>query len=432
MSRSYVGRSHTERSHMGRSHVGRRMLVLLGIMAIFLSAVFLIGRNQLKTHHAEAADINRQNQIVALNEIAKLTEVDGTSPASQQIKELTEQIRQEETEDTTHLLTLLVILYSGSMFAILIVSLYIYIVVLRPFQRMEAYAGEIAKGNFDVELKYERHQLFGAFTWAFDHMRREIKKARNCEKEAIENNKTVIATLSHDIKTPIASIRAYAEGLEANMDSNADRRERYIRVLIRKCDEVTELTNDLFIHSISDMNMLKMELKQCDIRELLSQTVEELSGDRGDIAVIGSVEQAQVRIDPKRMCQVIENIINNARKYATPDSEDRRIQFRAQRMESEKKYQIQIRDFGPGLDEKDIPFLFDKFYRGRNAEDQPGAGLGLYIVKYVMEQMDGSAKLLNHTKRSDAQVECVSTDSGLQAGESHGLTVVLELPVYGE
>ena len=81
-------------------------------------------------------------------------------------------------------------------------------------------------------------------------MRKEITKARSCEREAIENNKTVIATLSHDIKTPIASIRAYAEGLEANLDSTYEKRMKYLSILMRKCDEVSKLTNDLFLHSL--------------------------------------------------------------------------------------------------------------------------------------------------------------------------------------
>ena len=90
---------------------------------------------------------------------------------------------------------------------------YVYFSILRPFDKMKNFAEKIAQGNFDIPLDYERSNYFGSFTWAFDSMRREITKARACEREAIDNNKTVIATLSHDIKTPVASIRAYAEGL---------------------------------------------------------------------------------------------------------------------------------------------------------------------------------------------------------------------------
>ena len=134
--------------------------------------------------------------------------------------------------------------------------------ILLPFDKMEIFAGKIAQGNFDFPLNFERSNYFGAFTWAFDSMRKEITKARSCEREAIENNKTVIATLSHDIKTPIASIRAYAEGLEANLDSTYEKRMKYLSILMRKCDEVSKLTNDLFLHSLADLDKLKIKMKR--------------------------------------------------------------------------------------------------------------------------------------------------------------------------
>lgn len=89
-----------------------------------------------------------------------------------------------------------------------------------------------------MPLNYERSNYFGEFTWAFDSMRREITKARSCEREATENNKTVIATLSHDIKTPISSIRAYAEGLEANLDNTPENAQIIYQLLcvnVMKC-----------------------------------------------------------------------------------------------------------------------------------------------------------------------------------------------------
>lgn len=172
-------------------------------------------------------------------------------------------------------------------------------------------------------------------------MRKEIIRARACEKEAIDNNKTVIATLSHDIKAPISSIRAYAEGLDASLDSGPEKRRKYISVIINKCDEVTKLTNDLFLHSISDFE------------------------------------------------QVIENIISNSVKYA-PKSEII-IKFK----NYGDKICINIEDYGGGISDEDMPFIFDKFYRGKNVGDNQGSGLGLYIVRYIMTQMGGDVEVIN-------------------------------------
>jgi signal transduction histidine kinase len=270
--------------------------------------------------------------------------------------------------------------------------------ILRPFQRLEHYASEIAKGNLEATLSYERVNIFGAFTWSFDHMRKEILKAKSCEREAIENNKTIIATLSHDIKTPIASIRAYAEGLEANMDTSAERRERYLRVIIRKCDEVTKLTNDLFLHSLSNLDKLQVASENLEVDQILLQTIEEMSADYSDIHVKGKIHTATIKGDEKRIVQVLENIINNARKYAPRNGMELWTVKNMDKGEGrldQGTYEIHLRDHGNGIDPQDMPFIHDKFYRGKNTGEVAGAGLGLFIVKYIMEQMNGSVYLNN-------------------------------------
>ena len=186
---------------------------------------------------------------------------------------------------------------------LLLIFLYVYFKIIRPFSVLENYAGEIAKGNLDISLPYERTNYFGEFTWAFDHMRGEIRKARACEKEAIENNKTVIATLSHDIKTPIASIRAYAEGLEANMDSGTERRQIYISVIMKKCDEVTKLTNDIFLHSLADLEKLKLDVETIWLKPIMMEFVKEMNGDKGDIHIVGEIPDICIEGDQKRLIQ---------------------------------------------------------------------------------------------------------------------------------
>lgn len=270
--------------------------------------------------------------------------------------------------------------------------------MIRPFEKLEKYTGEIARGNLDVPLNYERINYFGQFTWAFDHMRNEITKARECEKLAIENNKTVIATLSHDIKTPIASIRAYSEALVANLDSSIERRQRYVSVILKKCDEVTKLTNDLFLHSLTDLNKLVISKTKTDISEVINNIVRELTVDKDNIHLHNSLSQVFVELDEKRFKQVIGNLVNNARKYAdgtdiniSADIENNNVVFK-------------VRDYGKGFYNEDIPFVFNKFYRGKNSSESEGAGLGLYIVKYVIGQMDGEVTVGNTSPGAEIKI----------------------------
>lgn len=285
-------------------------------------------------------------------------------------------------------------------FFLLFIFSYVYFKIIKPFSKLESYAGEIAKGNLDVSLNYERTNYFGEFTWAFDHMRREIIKAKACEKEAIENNKTVIATLSHDIKTPIASIGAYAEGLQANMDSDAERRNRYISVIMKKCDEVTKLTNDMFFHSLADLDKLKLERMSISLKPLLTDFIKEMNGDKGDIHLIGDIPDILIEGDRKRLIQVFGNIIGNSRKYGLDKTNKAagKIEISVEKKEikgKDREAVIDFKDYGSGVCDEDMPFLFDKFYRGKNAGEEEGAGLGLYIVKYIMEQMNGSVEAAN-------------------------------------
>ena len=275
--------------------------------------------------------------------------------------------------------------------------LYIGLRIIRPFEKLSDFAQRIAKGDFDLPLNYERENYFGKFTWAFDSMRREIIKARAAEKEAVENNKTVIATLSHDIKTPVASIRAYAEGLEAGLDSTPEKRRKYLSVIMSKCDEVARLTDDMFLHSLSDLDKLKMNSERIEFCGFAEGAVTEIGEEYGDVRFQKPDFTAFVDCDKNRLTQIFGNIITNARKYAKTDI-DVSISLEG------NEVSISFRDYGEGIADEDIPFIFGKFYRGKNCGSEQGSGLGLYIVKYVVEQSGGRVTLRNLEKGLEIKI----------------------------
>ena len=339
----------------------------------------------LLTRSAESAD-TRSEQIVDINEISQLIEMGETAKAQQKLSELQQNLRAPFTTNTTPKTAIIICILS--VLCICTVFIYVYTRILRPFDKMKDFASEISKGNFDVPLKYERTNYFGAFTWAFDSMRKEIKSARMAEHEAIENNKTVIATLSHDIKTPIASIRAYAEGLEANMDSSPERRTRYLQVLMKKCDEVTALTNDLLLHSLSEMGRIEIKTEEFELVPFMEQTIEDITADKKDVIFTKPDFSPIVTADKKRMTQLVENLINNSRKYGKTD-------INISMAQKDGNVQITFSDKGSGIPDEDMPFITDKFYRGKNSGSENGSGLGLYIVKYITEQTGGTLELQN-------------------------------------
>lgn len=389
--------------------ISRAMAVAL----LFLTLILLISLGVVGKWNGARRNEDRESVILALNEIEKLTEIDGESPAKVQIHVLTERIAENRQSDRVVQIALFC-MYAACIATLCFAFGYLYFVILKPFQKLENYAGELAQGNLDVQLLYERRNIFGAFTWAFDHMRMEIQKARQGEQEAITNYKTVITTLSHDIKTPIASIRTHAEALAANMDTSMARKERYMSVIIKKCDEVTELTNDLFLHALSDMDKLQITCEAADIMALLKEIVaeqtapENVASNPVDLVLPENdqLQQLTVSVDSRRFKQAVGNLLSNAGKYAAGAAVHIWIE---NSLENEAYYEIHMKDEGHGVAPEDVPFLFEKFYRGKNTKNQAGAGLGLYIVKYMMQRMGGDAYLANYR-------------------EHEGLEIVLKLP----
>lgn len=212
----------------------------------------------------------------------------------------------------------------------------------------------------------------------------------------------MIAALSHDIKTPIASIRACSEVLEANLNADYEKRQRYTSIILKKCDEVTALVNDLVLHSLSELEKLEIHLERLKIADVIRETVEEMAF--ADLLLEEPLPDATVTGDEARVAQIIENLLNNARKYA-PGA---KVHIYAKVLRGQ--YWIHVQDEGDGILPQDMPFVLQKFYRGKNVEGQPGSGLGLYIVKYLAEAMKGEVRLENTGKGLDAafclQVDC--------------------------
>lgn len=359
---------------------------LFFVMTVFAAFIIAVTAAFCISNSAENTEDIQSEYIVALNEIEHLANSGQNELLEESISNLQQSIRETGTEQKNN--NQILILSGISLAFLICVFGYVYFAVLRPFDKLKDFTENISRGNFDFSLKYERSNYFGKFTWAFDSMRKEITKARSCEKEAIENNKTVIATLSHDIKTPIASIRAYAEGLQANIDTTPEKRDKYLSVLMRKCDEVSKLTNDLFLHSLSDMDKLKINSEKFEICGYIESIVAEITGEQNDIDFVKPDFSAMIYADKNRLTQITENLINNSRKYAKSEIEIKLSQ-------SDGCVNIHFRDYGTGIPDKDMPFIFDKFYRGKNCESEHGSGLGLYIVKYLTEKMGGKVFLRN-------------------------------------
>ena len=389
---------------MKRKIIGTTIIFILLIAALFAAAIYFLNRN-----YGEAANNERAGlHAVMLNEVSQLSARIAEDPndyeAQQRLNAVIIELGDNyPTSAAIDELTVYMIISCAACVAfVAVVFAVCYVRIIKPFDKLEMFAKGVAKGDLDIPLEVQRVNIFGEFSWAFDMMRSELKALRESEEEAKQENKTLIATISHDIKTPVASIRAYAEGLQKGMDTSQERRDRYLDVIIRKSDEVAKLTNDLFLHALSDMEKLQLEVKPHDAIALINDILDPLFAEYGDTIKVTDVPNVQVMADEKRLAQVFGNVVTNAVKYA-PDS-DVKLSFQ----KNDSFLVCEVRDFGAGIPAHDLPFVWNRFYRGANTDGISGSGLGLYIVKYIVEKCGGSVRLDSSDK---------------------GLSVVFTLPV---
>ncbi len=259
------------------------------------------------------------------------------------------------------------------------ISFYIYGRILRPFKKLERFANNVASGDLDVGLAMEKENYFGAFTESFDMMRTELKRARMGEYQANISKKELVAGLSHDIKTPVATIKAICELLEVKVKE--EETVMKLQTIEQKADIIDKLISNMFHATLEELEVLKIEPKE-EYSTIIAPMFEDLNY-YGKIHINNSIPGCLIYCDKLRLNQVIDNVINNSYKYANS-----RIDISYG--ENERFIEIVIRDYGTGINETDMPLIYEKFFRGENSASHSGSGLGLYLAKVFMEGMQGS------------------------------------------
>lgn len=263
---------------------------------------------------------------------------------------------------------------------------YIRKTILRPFAKMKDFASYVAAGDLDRPLEMDRGNMFGAFSESFDIMREELKASRARELFLQKKERELIASLSHDLKTPVTGIKLTSELMAAVFSQNEGQEITVTEDMVvkmnnvyKRADEIALLVNDLFSSTLEDLGAFKVKCSD-ENSAVIAEIVSECD-DRG-LVHISEIPQVIVHIDKLRLSQVIGNIIFNSYKYAgTPID----ISFRL----DESFLEVSVSDSGLGVPEDEIALITNKFYRGREHSDKEGSGLGLYIARILMDKMGG-------------------------------------------
>ena len=273
-----------------------------------------------------------------------------------------------------------------------IYGIYVQKNIIGPFKKMERFAGKVAEGNLNEPLMLEKNNMFGSFTESFDIMREELAASKDRELTLQKKEQELVASLSHDLKTPVTGIKVTSELLKAKHEMNGGDEEEITKLdnIYKKADEIDRLVTDLFSSTLENLGEFKVNCKD-ESSSVLGEIVSK-HDDKG-LIVSGNVPGVIINIDTKRMSQVVGNIIYNSYKYANTKID---VEYKV----IEDYLEMKIRDYGPGVPEDELDLITNKFYRGKNQQDSnaDGSGLGLYIARILMEKMNGELIPSNQDK----------------------------------
>ncbi len=273
-----------------------------------------------------------------------------------------------------------------------ILIFWIYRGVAIPLGRMKLATQNIKDGNLDFELEVETDDEIGQLCQDFEEMRKRLKATSSEKVEYDKRSKELISNISHDLKTPITAIKGYVEGIMDGVADTPEKMDRYIRTIYTKANEMDLLINELTLYSKIDSNRIPYNFNTIGVSAYFDDCAEELEIElesRGiEFSYINYVEgNVKIIADAEQLKRVVNNIISNSAKYM--DKQKGRVNLRVKDVGD--FIQVEIEDNGKGIGAKELPYIFERFYRtdaSRNSSTG-GSGIGLSIVKRIIEEHGG-------------------------------------------
>ena len=301
------------------------------------------------------------------------------------------------------------VLFFGLVIAmIVILSKIISEGISKPLKELNEAAERISDGDLDFEMTYKQDDELGKLCIEFDRMRLKLKDSLDKQSKYENSRKLLLASISHDLRTPLTSIKGYTEALQDGIVSDEETKDRYMNIIISKANKLNTLIDDLFIYSKMELGEFSIEKTKVPsdflLEGLFMPKIEEYADAKFDFQLDKTFPMVMLDVDQRRISQVIDNIIHNATKFTNTYIKVRVTTF--------KEYlQIFIEDDGCGIPKEELPFIFDQFYKvekSRNSSEQ-GTGLGLAITKRLVLAHSGKISV--------------------KSTENQGTTFKIELPI---
>ena len=349
--------------------VGFVAIILLPLL-LFSASLYGFSQTQAKHVQESSSQASDSNQMIYDISLAQ--------SSSSQVKLMAKDM----------ILTATIIL----VFTALSVGLWIYRSIAVPLVKLKKATQNIKEGNLDFVLEVEGKDEFSQLCQDFEEMRKRLKESTEEKILMDKENKELISNISHDLKTPITAVKGYVEGIMDGVADTPEKMDRYVRTIYNKTNEMDHLINELTFYSKIDTNRIPYTFSKLNVEDYFSDCAEELGLEmetKGiELVYANYVEKdVQVIADGEQIRRVIHNIVSNAIKYM--EKPKGIIQLRVKDVGD--FIQVEIEDNGKGIAAKDLPYIFDRFYRtdvSRNSS-KGGSGIGLSIVKKIMEDHGG-------------------------------------------
>jgi len=269
---------------------------------------------------------------------------------------------------------------------VLFVLLYIRRKVLQPFTKMENVPYELSRGNLTMPLTESRTRFFGRFVWGVNMLRENMEQQKERELSLQKEKKTLLLSLSHDIKTPLSAIKLYAKALSKGLYTKSEKQKEIAESINEKADEIEGFVSEIVRASSEDFLSFELQMGEFYLSELLEEIrvyyEEKLSLIKTEFN-IGKYTDCLLAGDKDRAVEVLQNLMENAIKYGNGEG------IRISVTEEEHCALVSVRNGGCTLPENELPHIFESFWRGSNTENKKGSGLGLYICRQLMRRMGG-------------------------------------------
>ncbi|WP_429842319.1 ATP-binding protein [Brevibacillus sp. FIR094] len=264
--------------------------------------------------------------------------------------------------------------------------------IIRPLYALKQAANEIKEGNLERPVQLHRKDELGELGEAFEEMRGRLYDSIHLQLQYEENRKQLISSISHDLKTPITGIKACVEAVQEGIADTEAKREKYMKMIAIKSEQMDRLIDELFLFSRLDLNKLPFHFEEVDMRAYMAQFAEELRLDPRMHGVPIRYDEHHespipVMADKEKLHRVLMNIVDNSLKYLNKD--EKLIRLEVEKADGEVI--VTICDNGTGIEKEAIPHIFDRFYRADPSRNSAmgGSGLGLAIVKQIVEGHGG-------------------------------------------